>query len=104
MSADVIDFVQSAEFMDNRLLLTKDKKFNTYKLINRIKSVAGTVTDDKRIHRFIIESFTPTGIVEVYNNVGIDEFDNIIKNMALHEFNERRTNINKTNKKATQQQ
>lgn len=102
MKADIIDFVQSAEFVDNRLLLTKDKKFNTRELINRIKSVAGTVTDDKRIHRFIIESFTPTGIIEVYDSVGINEFDNIIKNMALHEFNERCIDINKPNKKATQ--
>lgn len=98
MTAEIINFIQSAELINNKSLLTEDKIFNTRQLINRIKSVAGTVTDDSRIHRFIIESFTTTGIIEIYNDVGINEFDNIIINMARHELNERHINTNKTNK------
>lgn len=89
MSAVVIDFYQSAEILANKELPTDDGVYTNHQLIHIIRDLVNKITDNEQIHRSIIESFTPTGIVEIYNELGIDGFKDLISDMANHENNER---------------
>ncbi|MCM1269426.1 MAG: hypothetical protein NC247_02205 [Ruminococcus flavefaciens] len=87
--------VNLLEYRDSKLR-TNDKKWTQGGLQERIKQIVHKVntTDDsdEDIADFIAKCFTINGIIDTYNQMGLDGWDCMITQMAEYEVWERRRN------------